>query len=94
MENKIYNDDVERIVNDPERQQKISKRYERKRSNREKSILGDAVSYGLLAVTFAFLGVVGWLMPFIAFSIFAICGVLCAFHFGRWYNFTKDKEQK
>jgi hypothetical protein len=89
MENKIYNDDVERIVNAPERQATISKKYERKRLIRERAILADAASFGFLSVVFAVLGFSGWLLPFIAFSNFGIFGLFCIFYFGRWYQMKK-----
>ena len=86
MENKIYNDDVERIVNDPERQVAINAFYENRQEKRQRKMLIDACVYAAIALAFGMLGCVGWMTQWIAFPVFAICGLYSAFRFGRWFE--------
>ena len=86
MENKIYNDDVERIVNDPERQEVINAFHEKRCAKRQRKMLIDAVVYASIALAFGLMGCVGWMTPWIAFPVFSICGIYSAFCFGRWFE--------
>lgn len=88
MENKnaIYNDDVERIVNDPERQEAINAFHEKRQAKRQRKMLVDACVYAAIAIAFGLLGCVGWMTPYIALPVFAACGLYSAFRFGRWFE--------
>lgn len=87
MENKkIYNDDVERIVNDPERQEAINAFHEKRQARRQKKMLVDACVYATIAVAFCILGFLGWIIPWIAFPILSVCGFYSTFCFGRWFE--------
>ena len=44
MENKIYNDDVERIVNDPERKEAINAFHEKRYAKRQRKMLTTALA--------------------------------------------------
>jgi uncharacterized membrane protein (DUF485 family) len=86
MENKIYNDDVERIVNDPERQEAINERYYNRQMHKQKKRLADGCVYATFTVAFGLLGYVGWMASWLAFPIFAGCGLYAAFCFGRYFE--------
>lgn len=86
MENKIYNDDVERIVNDPERQEAINAFHHKRQAKRQRKILIDACVYAAFALAFGALGIVGWMTPRIAYPVCAACGLYSAFRFGRWFE--------
>lgn len=86
MENKIYNDDVERIVNDPDRQSKIEEFHHERLVKKQRKMLLRSVANAILAIVFALLGIVGWLAPWIAYPMLAICGLAAAFNFGRWFE--------
>ena len=49
MENKIYNDDAERIVNDPERQEAINAFHEKRMAKRQRKMLFDAILFTAIA---------------------------------------------
>ena len=87
MENKIYNDDVERVVNNghENRRKKGMAKYEKRR----KKIFYNSLTAALIGIAFALLGICGWLVAWIAFPLF--CGfVICAaFLFGRFFENSK-----
>ena len=86
MENKIYNDDVERIVNEPTRQEGINEFYKRRWARMRRRMLTNSFVLAMLATMFAFFGITGWLIPVISFVAAVVCGVFCAFCFGRWFE--------
>ena len=85
MENKnIYNDDVERIVNDPERQKGINAFHEKRQKRKQLKMLVDAVVYAAIAIAVGLLGCVGCMTAWIAFLVCAAGGLYSAFCFCRW----------
>ena len=86
MENKIYNDDVERIVNDPERQEAINVFHEKRQAKRQRKMLMDASVYAAITLVFGLLGCVGWMTKYIALPVCGLTGLYCAFRFGRWFE--------
>lgn len=86
MENKIYNDDVERIVNDPERIAVINERYYHRQMHKQKKKLADGCVYATFTVAFGVLGCIGWMTPWIAFPVFGLCALYATFCFGRYYE--------
>lgn len=90
MENKIYNDDVERIVNEPERQKAINAFHEKRQAKRKRKMLFDACVYATIALTFGLLGFVGWMFGWIAYPVCSACGLFSAFRFGRWFENGKS----
>lgn len=87
MENKkIYNDDVERIVNDPERQEAINAFREKRMAKRQRKMLVDACVYAAIALAFGLLGCIGWMTPYIALPVCGIGGLYSSFRFGRWFE--------
>ncbi len=87
MENKkIYAEDIERIVNDPERQEAINAFHEKRYARRQRKMLIDACVYLTFAVAFGLLGIVGWMFNWLAFPVCAACGLYSAFRFGRWFE--------
>jgi hypothetical protein len=89
MENKIYNDDVERIVNEPNRQQIINERYYNRQMHRQQKMIFNAIIYAGIAVVFGVFGVMDWVTPWFAFPVFATCGIWSAFCVGRWFEHAK-----
>ena len=86
MENKIYNDDVERIVNDPERQARIFEDRKKDRLEYQRKILANAIALLITALFCGLLGCFGLAAPVLAFSAVAVCGLYAAFLFGRWFE--------
>lgn len=86
MENKIYNDDVERIVNDPERQSAIKMRNIKRRMWKQKKMLVNAVLFSGVGLIFGLFGCFGWLAPVISIIICGFSGFYAAFLFGRWFE--------
>ena len=86
MENKIYNDDVERIVNDPERQEAINAFHEKRQARRQRKMLIDACVYAAITLAFGLLGCFGWMTHYIALPVCGIGGLCSAFQFGRWFE--------
>ena len=87
MENKkIYNDDVERIVNDPERQEAINAFHEKRMAKRQRKMIIDACVYAAIAFAFGSLSCVGWMISYIALPVCGICGLYSTFRFGRWFE--------
>lgn len=89
MENKIYNDDVERIVNDQARKEAVNAFHEKRQAKRQRKMLIDAIVYATIAIAFGLLGCVGWMTPYIAFPVCIICCLYSAFCFGRWFENCK-----
>ena len=94
MENKIYNDDVERIVNDPERQEAINAFHEKRQEKRQRKMLIVACVYASFALVFGLLGIVGWMFNWIAYPVCAACALYSAFRFGRWFENGKCRGWK
>ena len=89
MENKIYNDDVERIVNDPERQEAINAFHEKRYAKRQRKMLVDAIVCASASLAFGVLGCVNLITPYIAFPVCNIGALYAAFRIGRWYENCK-----
>lgn len=86
MENKIYNDDVERIVNDPERQAIIEERYHKRIQHQQRKMMIDAILYSAIAVAFGALGIIGFIDVRLAFPVCTAVGIWSAFCFGRFFE--------
>ena len=87
MENKkIYNEDVERIVNEPGRQEAINAFHEKRMARRQKKMLVDGCVYATIALAFGLLGCVGWMFNWLAYPVCAACVLHSAFRFGRWFE--------
>ena len=85
MENKkvIYNEDVERIVNDPKRQKRIQEKHRIAEEKKVQKIFLKVVAFALLAFFLALIGIsngfIGWLSRFFACT-FGLYSAVC---FGR-----------
>ncbi len=88
MENKnaIYNDDVERIVNEPRRQEAINAFHEKRQAKRQRKMLTDACVYATIGLAFGVLGVGGCITAQIAFPVMAVCGLYATFCCGRYFE--------
>jgi hypothetical protein len=84
--NAIYNDDVERIVNDPERQKAIRRRYSEKRKRNNLKIVNWAVAFGFVSLFFSLMAVTGCMIVWVAFPLCTFFGMLSAFTAGRWFE--------
>lgn len=89
MENKIYNDDVERIVNDPERQVKIFENHKKEKLEYQRKILANAIAFLIASLVCGLLSLFGWVAPVLALTAVSICGLYAAFLFGRWFENAK-----
>lgn len=86
MENKIYNDDVERIVNEQKRRAAINAFHENRIAKRQGKMLIDSCVYAAIALAFGLLGFVGWMTRWIALPVCGLIGLYSAFRFGRWFE--------
>ena len=86
MENKIYNDDVERIVNDPERLEAINAFHNKRKAKRQRKMLFDALLFAAIALMFGVLGIYNLIVPWISFWVAFAVGMYAAFLFGRLFE--------
>ena len=86
MENKIYNDDVERIVNDPERLAAINAFHRNWKAKRQRKMLFDAILFVAIALMFGVLGVYNLIVPWISILVASAVGMYAAFLFGRFFE--------
>ena len=82
----IYFDDVERIVNDPERQRKISEFYSEKSKQHKNKILTRGFVCIAASVAIGSLGVIGWINPFLSCWACGFFVLKAAFGFGRFFG--------
>ena len=81
MENKIYNDDVERVVN--AKKEALEKFYCKRCEKRQQKMLMDAIVFAVFAAVMLLLGCLGWLQIFIASVLSGGCALYSAFCIGR-----------
>lgn len=86
MENKnaIYNDDVERVVN--QKHEIIERRYDARIAHRQNKMLQTAVFYFVISIAFLAVGILNWMVKWIAFPICILCALYSAFSAGRFYE--------
>ena len=86
MENKIYNDDVERIVNESERTMILENQAQKRIAHRQKKMITDAIVYALFAIAFGALAAKDWMAGWVAIPICACCALFATFRLGRWFE--------
>ena len=87
MENKkIYNDDVERIVNDPERQAAISEFHNKRLAKRQRKMLIEAIVFAVICLPIGVLWKTGLMSVLVTAPLQLICSVCSAFCFGRFFE--------
>lgn len=79
-------EDVERIVNEPDRQASIAAFRNKQMAKRQRKMLLDAISWAVLSLVFATLLCLGWMAAGIAVPVFAAFGLYSAFCFGRYFE--------
>lgn len=79
-------EDVEKVVNDPERQATISAFYRKRKAKRQRKILFNTFAYMLLALAIFSLGFVGWMYDRLAYPLSIAVLMYSAFLFGRWFE--------
>lgn len=84
--NKIYNDDVERVVNESERRFYVEEFHKNRKAKRQRKMILDAISFAGVSLAFGVLGCVGWLALWIAMPICFAIGLYSAFLFGRFFE--------
>lgn len=89
MENKRCVEDVEKVVNDPERQEAIRALHKKQRAKKKRKMLFDALAYLALAIAIGALGNVGWMLNRLAYPLCAVSGLYSAFKLGRWFEACK-----
>ena len=87
MENKIYNDDVERIVNDAVKSRKAEKM--KKMEKKRKNMFYSSIISACAGLIFALFGIVGWMDTGLAFILFFVFVMYATFRFGRWLENCK-----
>ena len=86
MENKIYNDDVERIVNEPGRQAAINAFHENRQAKRQREMLMDGVLFAFICLPLGILCWNGLMSVWVTAPLQIVCSLYSAFHFGRWFE--------
>ena len=88
MENKntIYNDDVERIVNDPGRQEAINAFHEKRIARRQRKMLMDGIIFAVLCLPLGVLYWTGLVSVWVTAPLQVACSLYSAFRFGRWFE--------
>lgn len=96
MENRevIYNDDVERIVNESEHRELFHDFYKNNNKRHQKKFAERAVVYSVFAIIFGLLGIYGLMAEVIAYSVLAVCAMYASFSFGRFIENGKCKGWK
>lgn len=91
MENKIYNDDVERIVNEKGYEvgakaywQTPVEFHEKRNHKRQSKMAVDFGVYVSLAIAFAIIGFFGFMATWMAYPVAIACGLYAAFVLGRF----------
>lgn len=83
---RIYNDDVEKMVNNPERQEAINAFHEKRQARKQRKMLNTGILYAAFTIAFYVLGMVGWMFGWVAYPLCAICCFWSALNFGRWFE--------
>ena len=89
MENKIYNDDVERIVNDPKKKRMADMRDKMAIVKKQKNIFEVAYILTLLAVLFLVCGLSEFIIYWLAYGLTSILALCSAFCWGRLYEHAR-----
>ena len=91
MENKIYNDDVERIVNDKCHESGLKacwqtpvEFHEKRNHKRQRKMAVDFGVYVSLTAAFALVGYFGFMAKWMAYPVAIACGLYAAFVIGRF----------
>lgn len=82
----VYFDDVERIVNDPERQRGISEFYSEKSKQHKNKVLSRGFVCIAASVVIGSLGVIGWINPILSCLSCGFFVLRAAFSFGRFFG--------
>ena len=88
MENKnaIYNEDVERIVNDPERQARLNAFHVARAERKQRKLIETSFVYFFFSLLFAICGIFGWMANWICYPVIACCSLYGAFCAGRFFE--------
>lgn len=84
MENKIYGDDVERVVN--KKHEIMEQRYDQRIARKQNKILQSSIFYAVMATLFLMIGILGWMATWIAIPVFSGCALYSAFTAGRFFE--------
>ena len=94
MENKIYNDDVERIVNDPKKKRISDVRYFEKEERQQVRLIDKSLILTTIGVLFFVADALGIVASWLAQFGIAICFLSAMFWFGRYFENAKIKGWK
>ena len=84
MENKIYGDDVERVVN--KKHEIMEKRYDARIAYRQNKMINTVVFYATMAIALLVIGLIGWIKMWLALPIVISCALYAAFSAGRFFE--------
>lgn len=86
MENKVYNDDVERVVNESARAQMFDGFYEKREAKTQRKLLQTAIIYFLYAAAFFVGGSYGLIVDWLYVPVSMVFGAYACFSFGRFFE--------
>lgn len=86
MEKEKYNSDIFQMVNNPERQQVIRRKYARKRKQSNLKILNWSIASGIVSLFFGLMAITGCMIVWVAFPICTFSGMLSSFVAGLWFE--------
>ena len=89
MENKIYNEDVLSVFNDPKRDAEIKNNFNRKKVDKQKRMLKKSIKFAAIGLSFGILGCFNWMQPIIASVAAILLGFYSMFLLGRWFENCK-----
>jgi hypothetical protein len=95
MENKkIYNDDVERIVNDPKKKRIADMRYFEREERQQIRLINISLILTIIGVLLFAVGSLGIVASWLSQFGIAICFLSAMFWFGRYFENAKIKGWK
>ena len=88
MENNevVFEEDIEMIVNNTERQAIIDERYEKRQRHRQEKMLKKAFLFATIFVALIVLTCLDWINHIISMPGVVMSGIWAAFCFGRWFE--------
>lgn len=96
MENKeiIYNDDVERVVNESVHKEMFYGFYQNNNRKQRRKLAERAIVCAVFAIIFGLLGIWGVMAEWLAYSVLAVCAMYASFSFGRFLENGKCRGWK
>ena len=94
MEEKIYNDDVERIVNNSPRREMFENFVENRVERVKSKLLESCICLCICGIASTMCGIAGWLTWWVALPLSVGISLVAAFKFGRLYESARRRNRK